>query len=162
MADASIKVVLGASIPHIVSTSAGSMAAGAISSATSGASLSALVGSANLSSYPRCDVVLRISNSLTTSSTAMNINLYRRDINVGGVTNFDNAIPGVNNSNTLVGSFPYPATASGDYYIDAIDVPLPCGNTDCEFYIGNGLTGTIAANVWSLTVFPKTDVGSTA
>ena len=161
MADASIKVVLGASIPHIVSTSAGAITAGAISSATSGASLSALVGSANLSSYPRCDVVLRISNTAATSSTSMNIPLYRRDINVGGVTNFDNAIPGVNNSNTFVGSFPYPATASGDYYMDAIDVPLPGGNTDCEFYIGNGLTNTIAANVWSLTVFPKTDVGST-
>ena len=162
MADASIKVVLGGSIAHVVSTSAGSIAAGAISSATSGASLSALVGSANLSSYPRCDVVLRISNSLTTASTAMNIPLYRRDINIGGVTNFDNPIPGVNNSNQLVGSFPYPATVSGDYYMDAIDVPLPGGNTDCEFYIGNGLTNTVAANVWSLTVFPKTDVGSTS
>jgi hypothetical protein len=92
----------------------------------------------------------------------MNIPVYRRDINVGGVAANDNTIPQANNSNTFVGSFPYPATASGDYYMDLIDVPLPGGNTDCEFYIQNNLTNTIAANSWSLTVFPKTDVGATA
>jgi len=162
MPDASMKVAMGASIAHIVSTSAGSMTAGAISSATSGASMSALVGTGNLSSYPRCDLVLRISNTTTTSSTAMNIPVYRRDINVGGVAGNDNTIPQANNSNTFVGSLPYPATASGDYYMDLIDVPLPGGNTDCEFYIQNNLTNTIAANSWSLTVFPKTDVGATA
>lgn len=163
MADASTKVFIGASIPHIVSTSAGSIAAaGVISSATSGASMSALVGTGNLSSYPRCDVVLYISNTLTTSSTAMNIPLYRRDVNVGGVAANDNAIPGVSNSTGYVGNFPYPSTASGAYYMTLPDIPLPGGNSDCEFYIGNNLTGSIAANVWSITVFPKTDVSATA
>lgn len=161
MADASGKVVLGASIAHIQSTAAGSMAAGVISSATSGASMTALVGTNNLSSYPRCDVVLYVSNTTTTSSTAMFIPLYRRDINVNGNTSADEAIPGVSNSTKYVGGFNYPSTASGAYYMAAIDVPLPGGNSDCEFYIQNNLTNTIAANVWSLTVTPKTDVGAT-
>lgn len=158
MADATTKIVFGASIPHIVSTSAGSIAAGVISSATSGASMSALVGTGNLSSYPRCDVVLMISNSATTSSTSMNLPLYRRDLNISGTN--DEAIPGVSNSNKYVGNFAYPATAAGQYYMEANDVPL--GGGDCEFYFGNGLSGTIAANSWSLTVFPKADVGATS
>ena len=162
MADASNKVFIGASIPHIVSTSAGSIAAaGVISSATSGASMSALVGTANLSSYPRCDVVLYISNTATTASTAMNIPLYRRDIDVGGVAANDNAIPGLSNSTGYVGNFAYPALASGAYTMTLTDIPLPGGNSGCEFYIGNNLTNSIAANVWSITVFPKTDVGAT-
>lgn len=158
MPDATTKIVFGASIPHIVSTSAGSMAAGVISSATSGASMSALVGTGNLSSYPRCDVVLMVSNTTTTSSTAMNLPLYRRDLNVSGTN--DEAIPGVNNSNKLVGNFAYPATASGQYYMEAVDVPLSGG--DCEFYVQNNLTNSIPANTWSLTVFPKADVGATS
>lgn len=161
MADASMKVALGASIPHVIAASSVSIAAGAFSSATSGASMSALVGSANLSNYPRCDVTLTYAPGSTTASTAMNIYLYRRDINVNGVTAYDESVPGTNNSNKFVGAFAVPTTIStGTYYCTLTDVPLPGGNTDCEFHIQNSLTNTLPAG-WALTVTPKTDVGST-
>ena len=161
MADASIKVTAAASIAHVASSAAVSLAAGAISSAQS-SGISAVVGTGNASSYPRCDVVLRTAITNTTSSTAMNIPLYRRAINIQGDTAADETVPQASNSNTYVGSFNIPATATGTYYMLCADVPLPGGNTDCEFYIQNNLTNTMPANSWSLTVYPKTDVGATA
>ena len=161
MADASIKVALGASIPHILGASSVSIATGVFSSATSGASISALVGTNNLSSYPRCDVTLTYPPSATTSSTAMNIYLYRRDLNVDGVAAYDEEVPGTNNSNKFMGAFAVPTTLStGTYYITLTDIPLPGGNTDCQFIIQNSLTNSLPAG-WALTVTPKTDVGST-
>ena len=95
MADVSNKVVLGASISHIVSGA--SMAAGAFSG--SGDIDTALVGSGNLSSYPRCDVVLKYIPASTTATTAMTIPLYRRDLNVDANTAFDEGVPATANSN---------------------------------------------------------------
>ena len=160
MSDASMKVLHGGSIAAVASSAAVSLAAGAISSAQSTA-IAAIVGTGNASSYPRCDVVLRTAITNTTSSTAMNIPLYRRDINIGGDTAADATLPQASNSNKYVGSFNLPATATGTYYMLAEDIPLPGGNTDCEFYIQNNLTNTMPANSWSLTVYPKTDVGAT-
>lgn len=158
MADASTKVVLGASIAHI--TSGASIAAGAFSASTDVDV--GLTGTSNLSSYPRCDLVLTYRPQSSTSSTAMTIPCYRRDLNVGGNTSFDNTAPGLSNSNLFVGAFAIPATVStGTHYVDLVDVPLPGGNTDCEFYIQNSLTNSIGANGWDLVVIPKADVGAT-
>lgn len=154
MADATVKVVHGASIAHI--SSGATMAATSICAA----SINAALSSSNLLSYPRADLVLTLVNSTTTSSTAMNIPIYRRDLDVGGITSADDSAPVALNSNKYVGSFNLPATASGTHVMVAIDVPLPGGNAGCEFYIQNNLTPTVPAG-WTLTVIPKTDVGAT-
>ena len=157
MPDASVKVALGSSIAYI--TNGTTMAANAFGGATIA---NALVGTGNLSSYPRCDLVCSVSTSNTTSSTAMQLYIYRRDINIGGVTANDDAAPASSNSNKFVGVFTRGATASsGAFVMTAIDVPLPGGNSDCEFYLQNGWTNTVE-NAWTLTVIPKTDVGATS
>lgn len=156
MADASVKVVPGASIAYI--TSGSSMAAAAITGATIANALS----SANLSNYPRADLVLTYIPASTTASTAMDIQIYRRDLDVGGLTSADDAAPGLSNSSKYVGNFKIPSVAStGTHVVSAIDIPLPGGNAGCEFYLQNNLTNTIPAG-WSLTVIPKTDVGATS
>lgn len=158
MADASNKVFLGASISYITNgTSLASLAFGGVTVNT------ALSGTNNLSSYPRCDLIMSgVSTSNTTTSTSMLLYIYRRDLNIGGVSTNDDAAPGASNSNKLVGVFTRPSTASSSNFVmSAIDVPLPGGNTDCEFWIQNGF-GTSLENVgWALTVIPKTDVGAT-
>lgn len=159
MADASLKVVHGASIAYI--TNGTSAAAAAIVGATIA---NALVGTGNLSSYPRCDLVLSgVSTSNTTSSTSMQIYIYRRDINVGGGANNDNAAPGTSNKTRYVGVFNRPATASSsNFTMTATDIPLPGGNSDCEFYLENGFGTSMENTGWALTVYPKTDVGATS
>ena len=155
MADASTKVVHGASIAHIGS--------GATMAATSicAASISTALTSTNLLSYQRCDLVLTYAPASSTSSTAMTIPVYRRDLDVGGLTTADDAAPAVLNSNKFVGVFQVPSSLStGTYTMTLIDVPLPGGNAGCEFYLQNSLTNTIPAG-WTLTVIPKTDVGAT-
>lgn len=154
MADASAKVFHGASIAHIGSGT--SMAATAINAA----SISTALTSTNLSSYPRADLVLTLVNTTTTSSTAMNIPIYRRDLDVGGISTADDAAPAALNSNKWVGSFNIPASASGTYTMTAMDINLPGGNAGCEFYLQNNLTPTVNAG-WTLTVIPKTDIGAT-
>ena len=156
MADASTKVVHGASIAHIGS--------GATMAATSicAASISTALTSTNLLSYQRCDLVLTYAPASSTSSTAMTIPVYRRDLDVGGLTTADDAAPAVLNSNKFVGVFQVPNSVStGTMTMTLIDVPLPGGNAGCEFYLQNSLTNTIPAG-WALTVIPKTDVGATA
>jgi len=155
MPDASTKVVHGASIAHIGSGT--SMAATSINAA----SISTALTSSNLSTYPRADLVLTYIASSTTASTAMNIPIYRRDLDVGGLTSADAAAPAASNSNLYVGSFNIPSVATGTHVALAIDVPLPGGNTGCEFYLQNNLTNTIPAG-WTLTVIPKADVGATS
>lgn len=155
MADASTKVFHGASILHVGS--------GATMAATSicAASISTALGSANLSQYPRCDLVLTYAPASSTSSTAMTIPVYRRDIDVGGISTADDAAPAVLNSNKFVGLFQVPNSVStGTMTMTLIDVPLPGGNAGCEFYLQNSLTNTIPAG-WTLTVIPKTDIGAT-
>lgn len=158
MADASTKVVIGGSVAYI--TSGASCASLAFVGATIA---NALTGSTNLSSYPRCDLVLSgVSTSNTTSSTSMQIYIYRRDINVGGGASNDDAAPAASNSNKFVGVFNRPATASSsNFTMTAIDIPLPGGNSDCEFWLQNGFTTSMENAGWALTVYPKTDVGST-
>ena len=155
MADASTKVVHGASIAHI--TSGATIAAGSICVA----SINTALSSTNLSSYQRCDLVLTYAPSATSSSTAMQIPVYRRDLDVGGLSTADDAAPATLNSNKFVGLFQIPSSLStGTYTMTLIDIPLPGGNAGCEFYLENKLTPTIPAG-WSLTVIPKTDVGAT-
>jgi hypothetical protein len=158
MPDASTKVSIGGSVAYI--TNGASMAAAAIVGTTIN---TALVGTGNLSSYPRCDLVMSgVSTSITTSSTSMNLFIYRRDINVGGGANNDEGAPGTSNKTKFVGVFSRPASASSSNFVmTAIDIPLPGGNSDCEFYIENGFTGSIENAGWALTVYPKTDVGAT-
>ena len=156
MADASTKVVHGASIAHIGS--------GATMAATSicAASISTALTSTNLLSYQRCDLVLTYAPASSTSSAAMTIPVYRRDLHVGGLTTADDAAPVVLNSNKFVGMFQVPNSVStGTMTMTLIDVPLPGGNAGCEFYLQNSLTNTIPSG-WALTVIPKTDVGATA
>lgn len=159
MADASMKVAHGASVAYI--TNGATAAAAAIVGATIA---NALVGTGNLSSYPRCDLVMSgVSTSNTTSSTSMQLYIYRRDINVGGGSSNDNAVPGTSNKTRFVGVFNRPSTASSsNFTMTATDIPLPGGNSDCEFYIENGWTGSMENTGWALTVFPKTDVGATS
>lgn len=156
MADASTKVVHGASIAHI--GSGASMAATSICAA----SVSTALSSTNLSTYSRADLVLTYAPASSTSSTAMTIPVYRRDLDVGGISTADDAAPAALNSNKFVGAFQVPNTVStGTMTMTLIDVPLPGGNAGCEFYLQNSLTNTIPAG-WTLTVIPKTDVGATA
>jgi hypothetical protein len=158
MADASLKVSTGASIAYI--TNGTSAAAAAIVGATVN---TALAGTGNLSSYSRCDLVMSgVSTSNTTSSTSTALYIYRRDLNVGGNANNDDAVPGTSNKNKYVAVFNRPATASSSNFVmTAIDVPLPGGNSDCEFYIENGWSTSLENTGWSLTVYPKTDIGAT-
>ena len=80
MADASTKVFHGASIAYI--TSGASAAAAAIV----GATIANALTSTNLSSYARCDLILSgVSTSNTTVAASLNIIIYRRDLDVGGV-----------------------------------------------------------------------------
>jgi hypothetical protein len=159
MADVSMKVSTGASIAYI--TNGTSMAAAAFGGATIA---NALVGTGNLSSYPRCDLVLSgVSTSNTCNSTSMQLYIYRRDINVGGGSANDNAAPGASNSNRYVGLFNRPSTASSSNFVmTAVDIPLPGGNSDCEFWLQNGFNTNMENTGWTLTVYPKTDIGATA
>ena len=158
MADASLKVVHASSISHIVSGA--SMAATVFSSSAD--IDTALVGTGNLSSYPRCDVTLKYIPASTTATTLMTIPLYRRDLNVNGSSTLDDGVPATAHSNKFMGVFSLPVSLStGTYYMTLTDVPLPGGNTDCEFYIQNGLTNAIPIG-WDLTVSPKTDFADEA
>ena len=154
--DASTKVVHGASIAHIGS--------GATMAATSicAASISTALTSTNLLSYQRCDLVLTYVPASTTSSTAMTIPVYRRDLDVGGLTTADDAAPAVLNSNKFVGLFQIPSSLStGTYTMTLIDIPLPGGNAGCEFWLQNSFSTNLENAGWALTVIPKTDVGAT-
>ena len=154
MADASVKVTSTTAITHI--SSGASFAAGAFSTTVG----TLIEGTGNVARYGRADVVMAYPPSQTTSSTSMNIYLYRRNLNVGGTIN-DELTPTTANKQKFVGAFQLQATTStGTQYLTIIDVPLPTPH-DCEFYIENGLTPSIPAG-WSLTVVPKTDVGATA
>ena len=159
MADATTKVLVGGSVAYI--TNGTSMASLAFGGATIA---NALVGTGNLSSYPRCDMVLSgVSTSNTTSSTSVNLFIYRRDLNVGGGANNDDAAPATSNSNKFVGMFTRPTSASSSNFVmTAIDIPLPGGNTDCEFWLQNGFGTSMENTGWALTIYPKADVGATA
>lgn len=158
MADATAKVVIGGSIAHV--SSGASIAAAGFSS--TGDIATELTGSSNLSSYPRCDVILKYVPGSTTATTAMTVPLYRQDLNLGANSSLDMNVPGTNNSSKYVGTFQIPASVStGTYYADVLDVQLPGGNQDCRFFIYNALTNTIPAG-WALTVVPKSDVGATS
>lgn len=158
MADASLKVVKGAEIVHI-GTNSSSIASGGTFSSASPIS-TALSGTGNLSSYPRCDVALYTSLSASVASTSTNIYLYRRDINIDGTG--DAKIPDASNKVLFVGAFTVPAstTVSTTHYMNIVDVPLP-GAGDCEFYLENALGVNIPA-AWTLKITPKTDAGATA
>lgn len=157
MADASTKVVHDSSIAYI--TNGTSAAALAIVGATVANALS----STNLKGRDSCDLVLSgVSTSNTTSSTAMYINIYRRDLYVGGISAADDTAPGTSNKVKLVGYFARPATASSSNFImTAIDIPLPGGSSGCEFYIENAMTNSMENTGWALTVIPKAYVGAT-
>jgi len=93
----------------------------------------------------------------------MTIPVYRRDLDVGGISTADDAAPAALNSNKFVGVFQVPVASysTTPMTMTLIDVPLPGGNAGCEFYLQNNLTPTIPAG-WTLTVIPKTDIGATA
>ena len=159
MADASTKVLIGGSVAYI--TNGTSMASLAFAGATIA---NALTGSTNLSSYPRCDLVLSgVSTSNTTVAGSQAIYNYRRDLNVGGGSTNDDPAPATSNSSKFVGVFNRPTTASSaNFVMTAIDIPLAGGNTDCEFWLQNGFSTSMENTGWALTVFPKTDIGATA
>ena len=158
MADASTKVFHGASIAYI--TSGASAAAAAIVGATVANALT----STNLSSYARCDLILSgVSTSNTTNAASTVIVIYRRDLDVGGVSAGDDYAPATSNSNKFVGVFNRHTTASsGAFVFTAIDIPLPGGNAGCEFWLQNNFSTNLENAGWALTVIPKTDVGATA
>jgi hypothetical protein len=158
MADASTKVSYGASIAYI--TSGASMG----SLVFTGATIANALTSTNLSSYPLCDLVLSgVSTSNTATSTSMQIFIYRRDLDVGGIGTADDAEPASSNSNKLVGVFNRPATASSSNFVmTAVDIPLPGGSAACEFHLQNGNNTSLENAGWALTVIPKTWVGSTS
>lgn len=154
MPDASSKITTSTQITHVGSgaliASVGFSVAGDVSTALS--------GTGNLARYPKADVTLMIAPTATTSSTSMNVHLYRRDLNVDGTA--DNAIPTSLKRDSYVGSFTVDATAANTTsYMTLVDVPL--SGYDCEFYIENALSGNIPAG-WTLKVTPKTDVGATS
>lgn len=154
MADASNKLALGAQVTHIGSGT--SLAAGAISPASDVST--ALAGTGNLSSYPRCDVVLMIAPTASIASTSTNLYLYRRDLNIDGTN--DETAPGASNKQKFMGAFQANATTtvSTTHYMQITDVPLPGG--DCEFYLENGLGVNVPVG-WTLKITPKTNVGAT-
>ena len=154
MADASTKVASTTLISYV--SSGASIAAAAFSVSTD---INAALTSTNTKQWPRADLYLQIPASSTTSSTAMTIPCFRRDINIDGGTN-DEAIPNTLSQPHFVGNFQLVSSVASSAHMYILDVPLP-GGTDCEFYISNALTNTIGAN-WKLYVLPKTDVGATA
>lgn len=155
MADATVKVVSAASIAHV--TNGGAVAAGAFS--VSSNIVNNVVGSANASGYPRADVVLTIIPTATTSSTAMNLYLYRRDLNIGASTG-DMGEPTTLHSTKFMGAEQMSGTAAaGTHVMVFSDIPLPSPG-DCQFFINNGLTPTLPTG-WTMTVIPKSDVGAT-
>lgn len=156
MADGTTKVVRGAAITHIGSGT--SLAAGAINPSSDIST--ALSGTGNLSSYPRCDVVLTIAPTASIASTSVNLYLYRRDINVDGTA--DEPTPATSNKQKFVGAFQASATttASVTNVLQITDVPLP-GAGDCEFYVENSLGVNVPVG-WTLKITPKSDVGVTA
>ena len=156
MADASIKIARGAAITHVGSGT--SLAAGAVNPASDIST--ALVGTSNLSSYPRCDVVLTIVPTASIASTSTNLYLYRRDINVDGTADEDT--PGTSNKQKYMGTFQASATntVTTTHVMQIVDVPLP-GAGDCEFYVENGLGVNVPVG-WTLKITPKTDIGATA
>lgn len=154
MADASAKVFATTEINHVSSGS--SIAAGSLSASTP---ITDIVGTGNAARYPRADVVLKYLPGSTTATTALNIYLYRRDLNVGS-SDGDDPVPSTLKPGKFMGAFQVSAsTSTGTDYMTITDVPLPTPG-DCQFYISNALTNTIPAG-WTLTVTPKTDVGST-
>ena len=155
MADASTKVYATSVITHI--GSGASIAAAGISASTDVST--ALVGTGNLTRYPRCNVTLMIAPTASIAATSTNLYLYRRDMNVDGTA--DTGAVGASNKQKFMGAFQAPAatTASTTHYMTIKDVPLP-GAGDCEFAVENALGVNVPAG-WTLKVEPKTDGGST-
>ncbi len=157
MTDASTRISSSSSINYI--SSGASIAAAGFSKSTDIAT--GLLYSTNLARYPRADVALTLAPGSTTSSTALNLALYRRDLAIDG-TNNEAPVDGGNTAH-FCGNFLMPSTIStGTYYMEVNDVPLLGSglSTGCEFHIQNNLTNTVPAG-WKLSVTPKTDVGST-
>lgn len=156
MADASTKVSTTTQLTHIGS---GASLAPAALSGSADVSV-ALVGTGNLSRYPRADITLMIAPTASIASTSTFVYLYRRDINVDGTN--DEKVPDASNKQHYMGTFQVPAatTVNTTHYIQITDVPLP-GAGDCEFYIENALGANVPAG-WTLKVTPKTDVDATA
>ena len=99
-----------------------------------------------------------VSTSNTTAATSLQLYIYRRDLDVGGVTTGDDYGPTTSNSNKFVGVFNRHTTASsGAFVFTAIDIPLPGGSSGCEFWIQNGFSTNLENAGWALTVIPKTD-----
>lgn len=151
MAATNRSILYGTPITHV---SSGAQIVAAAISGTADCSAGTLVGSSNLSRYPLCDIALFVAPTVAVSSASTNIILYRRDLNIGGGTDDEDA-PDASNKNKFMGVFNLKyAAASKSYYLQMCDVPLPGG--DCEFYIENQLGVTIPLG-WTLKVTPKTD-----
>ena len=152
MADASTKIVTTTQIAHV--SSGASIAAAAFSS-----TINTALTSTNCKNWPLADLTMGYFPATTTAATLLTIPCFRRDINIDGTA--DEAIPTSITQAHFVGNFVLSASIStGSHYMNIVDVPLP-GGTDCEFYISNALTNSIAAG-WTLKVTPKTETFATA
>jgi len=157
MADPTTKVTKSTQIVH---ASGGATVIAGGMSGSADVSAAPLVGTGNLNSYPRCDVVLSIVTTAAITTISNQVLLYRRDKNID--TGINEIPPNTSNKQHFVGSFTIPAstTAGATHNVQLTDIPLP-GAGDCEFYIEN-VTPSAFSTGWTLKVTPKSDVGATS
>jgi hypothetical protein len=132
-------------------TSGASVAAAAFSQAAI-----ANLSSSNHSNYPFCDFVLKTVGFSAAVGTGKTVNLYRQDLDIGGVAVNDAPNPSASNKNLPVGSFVIPdgQASTGTVYFTLTDVPL---NQTQSFWIEDNLGVNMTAG-WALTAVPKSYV----
>lgn len=114
------------------------------------------LGTAGHSNYPFCDFVLKTVGFSTTVGTGKTINLYRQDLDIGGVSANDAPSPASNNKSLFVGAFVIPdaQASTGTTYFTLTDVPL---NQTQAFWIENATNVSLNSG-WALTAVPKSFV----
>lgn len=114
------------------------------------------LGTSQHSNFPFSDFVLKTVGFSTTVGTGKTINLYRQDLDVGGVSANDAPSPSSANKSLFVGSFVIPdaQASTGTAYFTLTDVPL---NQTQTFWIENALGVSLNAG-WALTAVPKSFV----
>lgn len=114
------------------------------------------LSSTNHSNYPFCDFVLKTVGFSTTVGTAKTVNLYRQELDIGGVAANDAPNPSASNKNLFVGAFVIPdaQASTGTNYFTLTDVPL---NQTQSFWVEDALGVSLNAG-WALTAVPKSFV----
>ena len=109
------------------------------------------LSSTNMLGYPLANAILTFTPSATTVQ-GDTIDLYRRDINVGGGV-LDEPVPATDFLNRYMGSFVVDVDTI-EQTLQLTGIPL---SDECEFYIFNNLDGVLTINnTWDLDIQPYT------